>query len=88
MHAVIVDVSINDREAAQRELSERVVPTVSQAPGFVAGYWLAVSENKGHSIVVFESEEGARTAAEAVQSNAPGAVTLDGVTVAEVVAQA
>src|SRR5581483_10767526 len=40
MHAVTVKVSIVDRERAERELHERVVPMVSQAPGFVAGYWL------------------------------------------------
>ena len=39
MHAVLVKVSINDRESSQKELQETVVPRVSQLPGFVAGYW-------------------------------------------------
>jgi len=34
-----VTVTINDREAATSQLRENVVPAVSQAPGFVAGYW-------------------------------------------------
>ena len=39
MHAVVVRVTVNDREAATQGLREDVVPAVSQAPGFVAGYW-------------------------------------------------
>jgi hypothetical protein len=37
MHAVVVKVTINDREAAERALNEQLVPRVSQVPGFVAG---------------------------------------------------
>jgi len=39
MHAVVVRVSIGDPEDAQKALTEQVVPRVSRAPGFVAGYW-------------------------------------------------
>ena len=39
MHAVVVRVSIGDPQNAQEDLRTRVVPDVSQAPGFVAGYW-------------------------------------------------
>ena len=60
MHAVVVQVTIQNPDEALKELEERVVPMVSQAPGFVAGYWLAPEGNNGFSIVVFESEEQAR----------------------------
>ena len=88
MHAVVVDVSISDLEQSQRELRERVVPIVSQAPGFVSGVWLARGEGKGHSVVVFETEEAANAMAEQVRSVAPSTVTVDNVGVHEVVAKA
>ncbi len=84
MHAVLVNVTISDRDAAERELKERVVPTVSQAPGLVAGYWLRGDGDKGWSIVVFESEEQARAAADQIRP--PEGVTLDRLDVREVVA--
>lgn len=88
MHAVIVDVSISDTEGSQQELRERVVPMVSQAPGFVSGFWMEAGEGRGHSVVIFESEEAAKRMADQVRSNAPSAVTIDSVDVREVVAHA
>jgi hypothetical protein len=38
MHAMVVRVSISDDESARQALTESVVPQVSQAEGFVAGY--------------------------------------------------
>ena len=87
MHAVVVDVTVTDREAGLAELRENVVPRVSQAPGFVAGYWLNTGEDKGHAIVVFESQEAASTVAAGVDS-VTGVVTIDNVAVHEVVASA
>lgn len=89
MHAVVVRVTVRDIEPAQKALQEQVVPRVQQSPGFVAGYWTR-SENQGLSMVVFDSEENARQAAGAVQANMPPGdiVTLDGVDVREVVANA
>jgi hypothetical protein len=41
MYAVVVRVNIKDNSgAAETRLREEVVPRVSQAPGFVAGYWM------------------------------------------------
>lgn len=37
MHAVVVNVTINDREAAESELRDQLVPWVSQTPGFMTG---------------------------------------------------
>ena len=65
MHAVFVKVSISDVEGSVKELRETVVPRfTSQLPGFVAGYWTRSGDgSNGRSLVVFESEEAARTAA-------------------------
>ena len=88
MHAVIVDVSVSDMEQAQQELRERVVPMVSQAPGFLSGFWMVEGDGKGHSVVIFESEEAANRMAEQVRSNAPSAVTIESADVRAVVAHA
>jgi hypothetical protein len=89
MHAVVVRVTVHDVEKAQKVLEEQVVPRVQQSPGFVAGHWTR-SEGQGLSMLVFESEEHARQAADAVKTNMPppDAVTLDNVEVREVVASA
>ena len=72
MHAVVVRVTVNDREAATQGLREDVVPAVSQAPGFVAGYWTRKEgSDQGLSMVVFESEDAANAAAERIQSDGP-----------------
>jgi hypothetical protein len=67
------------------------VPRVSQAPGFVAGYWVRLEGgDEGNSVIVFESEDAARAAAERIRENTdtnPG-VTLNDITVGEVVASA
>jgi hypothetical protein len=91
MHAVVVKVSVKDAPVATEFLRETVVPNVSQAPGFVAGYWVRLEGgDEGSSVIVFESEEAARAAADRIRENVdsnPG-VTLNDVTVGEVVASA
>jgi hypothetical protein len=87
MHAVVVNVTVNDVEAGLDELREKVVPGIAGAPGFVAGYWTRKG-NSGLSMVVFESEAAANDASERVKSSLPAAVTLDNVEVREVVAHA
>jgi len=87
MHAVVVNVTVHDREAATASLNETVVPRVSQAPGFVAGYWVGLPDGKGTSTIVFESEEAASAAAAQLQP--PGDfVSFDSVEVGAVVASA
>ena len=91
MHAVVVRVSIGDPETAQKGLREQVIPRVSQAPGFVAGYWTRADDgSNGLSMIIFESEEGARAAAEQLQSGAviPETVTLESAEVREVIEHA
>ena len=52
MHAVVVSVTVNDGETATRTLREQLVPGVSQAPGFVAGYWVRLEGgDQGRSTV-------------------------------------
>jgi hypothetical protein len=87
MHAVVVNVTVHDREAAKRGLDAQVVPRISQARGFVVGHWVALPNGKGCSVAVFDSQDAARTVAEQLQP--PGDfVTFDSVEVGEVIASA
>jgi heme-degrading monooxygenase HmoA len=88
MHAVVVKVTVKDPEASVQELRERVVPGVSQAPGFVTGYWTRKGDNTGLSMVIFDSEEAANGMSERIASIVPDTVTLESVEVREVVANA
>ncbi len=87
MHAVVIDVTIKDVSAAQAELSQ-LVPQVSSAPGFVAGYWVALSPEKGTSVVVFDSEESAQALVKMAEAAPAQAVTMDSIQVGEVMASA
>jgi hypothetical protein len=91
VHAVVVQATIKDFERARKGLTEETVPAVSQAPGFVAGYWTRSEDNRGVGMVVFESEEAAQAIAERIRSEGPpdpGAVSIDNIEVREVVAHA
>jgi hypothetical protein len=87
MHAVVAQVTIDDPGNSETALREQVVPRVSQAPGFVAGYWTRKG-NGGLSLTVWESEDAANTASEMVRSMAPAGVNVESVEVREVVADA
>jgi len=92
MHAVVVKVAVHDdEETGLQYLRENIVPAVSQAPGFVAGYWVRLEGgDEGNSVIVFESEDAARGASERIREGVgsnPG-VTLKDVSVGEVVANA
>jgi hypothetical protein len=89
MHAVIVQVTINDGEQATADLRNDIVPRVKQAPGFVAGYWVRIGDGaQGRGTMVFESEDAARAVAEQIGQRPGEAVTLDSVDVGEVVEHA
>jgi hypothetical protein len=91
MHAVVVRVSIDDPEKAEQGLREQVIPRVKQAPGFVAGYWTRSDDGQdGLSMVLLESEDAARQAAERIRSGGitPDTVTLESIEVREVVEHA
>jgi hypothetical protein len=90
VHAVIGKVSIETgREAeATEHLKTNVVPRVKDAPGVVAGYWLAPQDGHGLGITLFESEEAARQGAEMAQNAPrPDFVTFDSIEVHQVIAQ-
>jgi hypothetical protein len=89
MHAVVVTVTLQpgrEKESADH-LNANVIPRVKEAPGLVAGYWAHVSGPRGFSMVIFETEEAARAAAEMVPSGVADFITLDSVEVGEVVGQ-
>jgi hypothetical protein len=89
MHAVVVRVSISDFESAQKGLEEKVVPRVSQAPGFVAGYWTRSDDkSNGQAMLVFESEDAARAVEERINADVPDGVTVESTELREVVASA
>jgi hypothetical protein len=88
MHALVFNVTIRDRAQGEQFLKERIVPGVAQLPGFVAGYWVNSGETQGVSLVVFESEEAARSAMEGGPRPPEEAVTIDSVELGEVVAHA
>jgi hypothetical protein len=87
MHAVVVNLTITDPEAAERALHEQLVPRVSQAPGFVTGYW-TTRGNTALSMFMFQSEEAAHRMSEQAAAGVPDGVVLDGIEVREVVAHA
>jgi hypothetical protein len=87
VHAVVVRVTLEDIEAARRDLHERVVPGMSQAPGFVTGHWTR-KDDSGLAMVIFESEDAAEAMRERVPSLAPDVVTIEDVEVREVEAHA
>jgi hypothetical protein len=89
MHAVVVKVSISDVAGSVKELRETAVPRIAGAPGFVAGYWTRSDDGtNGKSMIVFESEEAAKAAAERIGANVPAGVTFESAEVREVVASA
>jgi hypothetical protein len=94
MHAVLIEVDTSgqpDREAGLKHLQEEIVPGVSRAPGFQAGYWLRPLEDAtGTSLVLFDTEENAEAASRDLgvgSSPAPG-VTVTRKEVREVAASA
>ena len=93
MYAVIVEVDTSgaDRDEAIRRLREEIVPGVSQAPGFQSGTWTRhPDEQKGYSLVTFDTEENAQAAASrfAVGDTPQPGVTIERSEVREVVASA
>jgi hypothetical protein len=89
MHVVLVKVKLNDPEAALENLRSQVIPRVSQAPGFLAGYWYGDQQTQGASTLVFDSEDNANGFVEMVrQQPGTGAATIEDLQVYEVVAHA
>jgi hypothetical protein len=90
MHAIVVQVNIRDYDRGREMLENEIVPRVKGAPGFVAGYWTRSEDNRGLSMMVFESEDAAQTVKGMIESNQPedDSVSIESVEVREVVASA
>jgi hypothetical protein len=87
MHAVVLNVTVTDTDAAAAAVRDEVVPQVSRTPGFVTGYWIRLDGGRATAVVVFESEDAARSAA--AEAQPPGdLIAFDSVEVGEVVANA
>jgi hypothetical protein len=93
MRALVVRATIHNADRT-RDLISQVVPQASGAPGFRAAYWTwptGGEELNVLAMIVFDSEENARAAADRVSANFSQLensddVTLDGVEAREVVA--
>jgi hypothetical protein len=90
MHAVVTRATIHDLAQGRKFLNDQGIPRLKQAPGFVRGNWVALTESSGTGMIVFESEEAARGAAEQIRANPPAgdAVTIDSIEIGEVVGNA
>jgi hypothetical protein len=88
MHVVLINVTLNDADAAREYLQSDIVPNVKQAPGFVAGYWYGGAD-KGAATIVFDSEDNANALKTMIrEQEGPGHATIDNIEVQEVVANA
>jgi hypothetical protein len=87
MHAVVVNLTINDPAAAKKALHEQLVPRVSHAPGFVTGYW-TTKDASALSVFIFETEDAANHMSELARLGVPPGVTLNDIDIREVVAHA
>jgi hypothetical protein len=92
MYAVVVNANIAEGQfdPARKHLRETVVPRVSQQPGLVKAYWSTSSDSRsGLSFVVFKTRQDAESAANMVRTTPPPpGVTLAGVEIREIVAEA
>jgi hypothetical protein len=94
MHAVNVQVKIDSsqEDLARKMLHEVTVPRAKALAGFRSGTWIrALEGDRGMSVLLFDSEDAARAAADEIRSVGPppGApVNMESVDVFEVLAQA
>jgi hypothetical protein len=81
MHAAVVRANVPGgvTDARLKDLKGQIAPMVSAAPGFVAGYWLDVVDDKGLAIIVFEDEAAAKASAPPAGSDMGNGVTIDSV---------
>jgi len=91
MYAMFVEVNADEShiEEARKSLNETAVPMAKER-GAKTGFWLASEGGRGVSVVVFDSEDEARRAAEPLKVGEPAGgvpgVTFKTVEVREVLA--
>jgi hypothetical protein len=90
MYAAVLRASIPGGVNAARlkNLKEKIIPMVSAAPGFVAGYWTDAIDEKGLALVVFNDEASAKAAAPPAGSDMGEGVTIESVEFREVLGSA
>jgi hypothetical protein len=90
MLVITVGIETDKADEATALLHSQVVPDVKATPGFVSGTWARAEDgSRGHSVILFENEQKAKAALEALQGPPPGApVTILYSEVMEVLAQA
>ena len=91
MHALLVHVELDPaRDDAPEFLRDRVIPMISQGAGFKSGIWVrSLDGTAGRSLILYESEDAAKDAADRAAQGVPGApATFVSAEVLEVVAQA
>jgi hypothetical protein len=88
MHAVIIDVTIENPDAATAALDAELIPRLKGIPDFVGGHWIALSGERGTSICVFESEASAKALASQAESTPMANVTTQRIEIGEVIANA
>lgn len=74
MYALVASVEIKAGriDEAVATLNDRVVPDVKASPGFVSGTWARSADGtKGHSVVIFETEDAAKAAMEQMRQGTP-----------------
>jgi len=80
MHAVLITVTIDPSQApaAAAALMNDIMPKVTSAFGYRAGYWLEPDGGRGFSMLLFDTEEQATQLAEATRGwSAPGVSVTD-----------
>jgi hypothetical protein len=92
MYAVFVEVNADAsrNDQARQIIAENIVP-LARDSGARAGYWLGAQGGRGVSVVVYDSEEAARRAADQIKvgevpPGAPPDVTFRTIEVHEVLA--
>jgi len=81
MYAALVTVQIEPSQApaAAAALMDDILPKITSAPGFAAGYWLEPADGQGFSILLFDTEEQTRQAANSTTSWSAPEVSIEGV---------
>jgi hypothetical protein len=94
MYGVIneVEIDASRNEEAEKLLNELVVPRAKSLVGFRRGTWLrSLDGTQGRGVLLFESEQTARAAADEIRSQGPppdAPVTPRSIAVYEVLAEA
>jgi hypothetical protein len=85
MHALMISVTFADRQAALGAELDQFVETTSTQPGFVAGYWTAMRDDTGETVIVFAAAEDAEAFATRIGEMPPMSMMINSIRIGEVV---